>query len=144
MTENLKAPAGGPIVSGADMAYAILKREGRPVHYSEIMKEIVGDGISDPAARAREMARIYTEINLDHRLCYTGNGLWSLKDRAAKTTTARVSPARAIIKPRRDNRLRREEPDDTEDELQVEPEEDEEEEDLEEEEEAWDTLESED
>jgi len=143
MTDNLEAPAGKPVVSGADRAYAILKREGRPMHYSEIMQEIIGDGISDPAARAREMARIYTEINLDHRLCYTGNGLWSLKDRVPKTTIARISPARAIIKPRRDNRLRREEPDDTEDDIQVEPEEDEEE-DLEEEEEAWDTLESED
>ncbi len=140
MAQDLGASRSHTGSSVADAAYLVLKKEGKPLHYSLIIREIIAtQGRSDSA---RDRARVYTEMILDHRLTHLGGGEWGLKEWAPRPSgrTPVVRPAAA--RPKRDNRLRLEESEDAEVEFSVEPSEDEE--DIEEDEETWDSLESED
>ena len=94
--------AVGPI---PDMAYAILKEAGAPMHHREItdrLKEaLLGP---DAPADARLVARIHTEINLDNRFLHMGNGMWGLKEWAPKRALVQKttpSPGTTKSRPKR-------------------------------------------
>ncbi|HBV86696.1 DNA-directed RNA polymerase subunit delta [Desulfosporosinus sp.] len=78
----------------ADIAFEILKAQGNPMHYQNLIEEVLRRlGISQEAIR---IAAALTQINLDTRFTFLGKGEWGLKvwDPAK---TPRRSPAVALI-----------------------------------------------
>lgn len=78
----------------ADIAYEVLKTYGNPMHYQNLIEEVLGRlGISKEAIR---IAAALTQINLDTRFTFLGKGEWGLKV-WEPTKTPRRSPAVALI-----------------------------------------------
>lgn len=63
--------------SEADVAYEVLKAQGNPMHYHNLIEEVLQRlGISQEAIR---IAAALTQINLDTRFTFLGQGEWGLK-----------------------------------------------------------------
>jgi len=61
----------------ADIAYEVLKAQGNPMHYQNLIEEVLRRlGISQEAIR---IAAALTQINLDTRFTFIGRGEWGLK-----------------------------------------------------------------
>ncbi|MDQ7093002.1 DNA-directed RNA polymerase subunit delta [Desulfosporosinus sp. PR] len=61
----------------ADIAYEVLKAQGNPMHYHNLIEEVLKRlGISQEAVR---IAEALTKINLDTRFTFLGRGEWGLK-----------------------------------------------------------------
>jgi DNA-directed RNA polymerase subunit delta len=61
----------------ADIAYEVLKAHGNPMHYHNLIEEVLRRlGISQEAIR---IAAALTQINLDTRFSFLGRGEWGLK-----------------------------------------------------------------
>ena len=61
----------------ADIAYEVLKAQGNPMHYHNLIEEVLQRlGISQEAIR---IAAALTQINLDTRFIFLGRGEWGLK-----------------------------------------------------------------
>jgi len=61
----------------ADIAYEVLKAQGNPMHYYNLIEEVLRRlGISQEAIR---IAAALTQINLDTRFTFLGRGEWGLK-----------------------------------------------------------------
>ena len=61
----------------ADIAYEVLKAHGNPMHYHNLIEEVLLRlGISQEAIR---IAAALTQINLDTRFSFLGRGEWGLK-----------------------------------------------------------------
>jgi len=61
----------------ADIAYEVLKSQGNPMHYHNLIEEVLRRlGISQEAIR---IAAALTQINLDTRFTFLGRGEWGLK-----------------------------------------------------------------
>jgi DNA-directed RNA polymerase subunit delta len=61
----------------ADIAYEVLKAQGNPMHYNNLIEEVLQRlGISKEAIR---IAEALTKINLDTRFIFLGKGEWGLK-----------------------------------------------------------------
>lgn len=61
----------------ADIAYEVLKAEGSPMHYQNLIEEVLKRlGVSQEAIR---VAAALTQINLDTRFTFLGRGEWGLK-----------------------------------------------------------------
>ncbi|MGE5370418.1 MAG: DNA-directed RNA polymerase subunit delta [Solirubrobacterales bacterium] len=65
--------------SEADWAYAIIEERDGPVHYRELLDEIMAR--MNKPQDAKSMASIYTRINVDIRLVHIGEGYWILRNR---------------------------------------------------------------
>jgi len=63
-----------------EIAYNIRKQAGAPVHFRDLLEGIltVGEGLE--FSRGKLMARIHTDINLDPRFRYMGQGVWGLRE----------------------------------------------------------------
>lgn len=74
----------------ADIAYEILKANGKPMHYRDLIKEVLLRlGISQDAIR---MAAALTQINLDTRFYFLGRGEWGLRAWEPTKIPKRVAP----------------------------------------------------
>ncbi|GAB6153371.1 DNA-directed RNA polymerase subunit delta [Desulfosporosinus burensis] len=61
----------------ADIAYEVLKAQGNPMHYQNLIEVVLQRlGISQEAIR---IAAALTQINLDTRFTFLGRGEWGLK-----------------------------------------------------------------
>ncbi|KLU67082.1 MULTISPECIES: DNA-directed RNA polymerase subunit delta [Desulfosporosinus] len=61
----------------ADIAYEVLKAHGNPMHYQNLIDQVLQHlGISKEAVR---IAEALTKINLDTRFTFLGRGEWGLK-----------------------------------------------------------------
>ncbi|MGE4271791.1 MAG: DNA-directed RNA polymerase subunit delta [Desulfitobacterium sp.] len=63
--------------SDEDIAVKILAEQGRPMYYQDFIVEVLSqqERPQHPAA----ISRVLTQINLDARFTYVGNGEWGLK-----------------------------------------------------------------
>lgn len=61
----------------ADIAFEMLQAQGRPVYYYTLIEEVLAKlhQTSDPV----RISAVLTQINLDARFAYVGNGEWGLK-----------------------------------------------------------------
>lgn len=75
-----------------DAAYDVLKEHGQPMEVQDLLDETLRKLGQD--REARQVARIYTDINLDVRFQYRGNSMWGLKDWLPKAV-AKGSTSRA-------------------------------------------------
>jgi DNA-directed RNA polymerase subunit delta len=74
----------------ADIAYEVLKAHGDPMHYHNLIEEVLLRlGISQEAIR---IAAALTQINLDTRFTFHGRGQWGLKVWEAAKTPKRQAP----------------------------------------------------
>ncbi len=63
--------------SDEDIAREILAAQGRPMYYYDLIREVLSaqERPLDPT----HISRVLTQINLDTRFSYLGNGEWGLK-----------------------------------------------------------------
>jgi DNA-directed RNA polymerase subunit delta len=62
-----------------EMAVALLKQEKKAMNYRDIFEEITELKQLDGAERDEAFAQFYTDLNLDGRFLYLGQGIWGLK-----------------------------------------------------------------
>ncbi|GEM01000.1 DNA-directed RNA polymerase subunit delta [Halolactibacillus halophilus] len=62
-----------------EMAVALLKQEKKAVNYRDIFEEITELKQLNGAERDEAFAQFYTDLNLDGRFLYLGQGIWGLK-----------------------------------------------------------------
>jgi DNA-directed RNA polymerase subunit delta len=74
-----------------DIAYDVLRDHNQPLLVHDLIERVLEQLHQEP--EARRMAQIYSDINLDVRFVYRGNGLWGLRDWAPD---ARSAPARGL------------------------------------------------
>jgi len=72
--------------SVTDLAYSILKSNGRAMHYKDLIHEILRTKAIAGENQGRIIAQIHTEINLDSRFFHQGQGEWGLRDWAPRQT----------------------------------------------------------
>ncbi|ADI03057.1 MAG TPA: DNA-directed RNA polymerase subunit delta [Syntrophothermus lipocalidus] len=65
--------------SEADWAYEVLRNREGPVYYRELVETVLQ--FMNREINPRNMAAVYTQINLDNRFGYMGDGYWALKVR---------------------------------------------------------------
>ena len=74
----------------ADIAYDVLKAHGNPMHYHNLIEEVLRRlGISQEATR---IAAALTQINLDTRFLFLGRGEWGLKVWENEKTPRKLAP----------------------------------------------------
>lgn len=80
----------------ADIAYEVLKAQGKPMHYHNLIEEVLRRlGISQEAIR---IAAALTQINLDTRFSFLGRGEWGLKVWEPAKNPKRLTPISMINK----------------------------------------------
>lgn len=80
----------------ADIAYEVLKAQGNPMHYHNLIEEVLRRlGISPEAIR---IAAALTQINLDTRFSFLGRGEWGLKVWEPAKNPKRLAPISMINK----------------------------------------------
>jgi len=68
-----------PKLSEVDIAYQILKKSGSGKNFRELMQQVCAiKGINPDNPQL--MAAFHTQINLDNRFAYQGQGNWGLKE----------------------------------------------------------------
>ncbi|MGE5560165.1 MAG: DNA-directed RNA polymerase subunit delta [Chloroflexota bacterium] len=104
-------PAIDPNLPVAEIAFRILSKHGTPMEWSELLDAVAA--IKKPGAEQndgiRARAGMYTEINLDNRFNYVGDGLWGLRDWAPKGAATRAVPLATSLRSRREKIHRDEE-----------------------------------
>jgi len=71
----------------ADAAYEILLATGHPMNYLELCDAVLERFPMPQVPEARARASVYTDINLDMRLVYMGDGNWGLREWAPAAAT---------------------------------------------------------
>lgn len=71
--------------SETDLALGVLKARQAPMHYKELIAEVLSQLGETPANPGQRLAQIHTEINLDSRFVFIGKGMWSLATWSPKT-----------------------------------------------------------
>ncbi|MHB1653195.1 MAG: DNA-directed RNA polymerase subunit delta [Desulfitobacteriaceae bacterium] len=64
-------------LSGTDSAFELLQTSGHPMHYRELIEAVLHrlELTPDP----EQISAVLTQINLDTRFAYSGQGEWGLK-----------------------------------------------------------------
>ena len=103
-TENLR-----PGRRFSDIAYLLLRERKEPIKYQELAAAVLEKaGIPDGENRAKILAKIHTEVNLDSRFQPQGKGLCGLKEWSHKPAPYKVVEIPRPEPPRTSNRLRKE------------------------------------
>lgn len=91
-------------MSVTDIAYCVLKGHGKPLHFKELIQEILKVKPVRDDNPGRILAQMHTEINLDARFVHQGGGEWGLRDWQPKSGTkvVRIRPATAPPRMRRE------------------------------------------
>lgn len=92
-----------------DLAYQILLRHGKPIHYKELIDQILAIKALRSDNPHRLAAQIHTEINLDNRFVHMGQGLWGLRKWAprqqSRVVTLLPGSSRRVYEEEEDTRL---------------------------------------
>lgn len=85
-------------LSEIDLVYQILRQKGEPTYYRELIEEVFKLKSITPANWAQAVSAIYTQINLDPRFTYAGDGCWGLKSWFPNKNTRRLPLATFLHK----------------------------------------------
>lgn len=67
--------------SETDVAYSILLQKGEPVYYKDLIEEVMKCmGRDMQTIDSYSISEIYTQINIDSRFFFKGNGMWGLSE----------------------------------------------------------------
>lgn len=75
-----------PDMSVTDLAFTILKNFGKPMHFKQLISEVMRVKSISQENPGRLIAQMHTEINLDSRFIHHGNGEWGLREWQPKTS----------------------------------------------------------
>ncbi|HEY8347641.1 MAG TPA: DNA-directed RNA polymerase subunit delta [Symbiobacteriaceae bacterium] len=67
-------------MSVTDIAWTILKNRGKPVHFKELIEEVMQVKAINREKSGKLIAQMHTEISLDSRFIHYGNGEWGLRE----------------------------------------------------------------
>ncbi len=67
-------------MSVTDVAYAVLKNRRQPLHFKELIAEVMRIKAIGQENPGRMIAQMHTEINLDSRFVHLGGGEWGLRE----------------------------------------------------------------
>ncbi|QGG47076.1 DNA-directed RNA polymerase subunit delta [Heliorestis convoluta] len=71
--------------SEAEQLVQVLREKGEALHFRELIAEVLKKkGHEDPSNDVRAVARLYTQMNLDMRFVFLGDGLWGLRNWSEK------------------------------------------------------------
>lgn len=80
-----------PRTTTADVAYEVLAQHGAPMHYKDLLAEVLRlKGMEKTTDAGRLVASILTDINLDSRFVHMGQGQWALRRWAPKQQEPKV------------------------------------------------------
>lgn len=80
----------------ADIACEILKAQTRPLHYLKLTEEVLRR--LDIPREAPRISAVLTQINLDTRFSFLGNGEWGLKTWETVQTAKKTAAVSAVSK----------------------------------------------
>ncbi|MFZ5816777.1 MAG: DNA-directed RNA polymerase subunit delta [Bacillota bacterium] len=75
-----------PDMSVTDLAFTILKNYGKPMHFKQLISEVMRVKAINQENPGRLIAQMHTEINLDSRFIHHGNGEWGLREWQPKSS----------------------------------------------------------
>jgi DNA-directed RNA polymerase subunit delta len=81
-----------PDMAVTDLAYAILKKGGKALHFKDLISAVMAIKSLNQANSGRLIAQMHTEINLDSRFVHLGAGEWGLRE-WQKGKVVRISTA---------------------------------------------------
>lgn len=67
-------------MSEVDAAYHILTQKGTPLHYKDLILEVIEVTHKPVQSQSQAISEIYTMINMDSRFHYEGEGKWGLTE----------------------------------------------------------------
>ena len=85
-------------MSEVDAAYHILAQKGEPVHYKDLILEVIEKTHKPVQSLAMAISEIYTMMNMDSRFHYEGESKWGLTEWVppeVKRSSSRASSAAA-------------------------------------------------
>ena len=63
-----------------DIAYHLLTQKGEPIHYKELILEVIEKKAKPVQSLPHAISEIYTLINMDSRFQHRGHGHWGLTE----------------------------------------------------------------
>lgn len=69
-----------PDMAVTDLAYAILKKGGKAMHFKDLISGVMAVKSLNQANSGKLIAQMHTEINLDSRFVHQGGGEWGLRE----------------------------------------------------------------
>ena len=92
-----------------DVAYKILTATGEPLHYKNLITDVIDKKHKSVQSMAVAISEIYTMIDMDSRFQHRGKGMWGLTEwnppevkRSGSRSASKASPAKS------DNNVREE------------------------------------
>ena len=67
-------------MSEVDAAYHILTQKGTPLHYKDLILEVIEVTHKPVQSQSQAISEIYTMINMDSRFHYEGESKWGLTE----------------------------------------------------------------
>ncbi|MDQ7794930.1 MAG: DNA-directed RNA polymerase subunit delta [bacterium] len=89
-----EAPWKLPRETVGDVACSLLRENGKPMLFKDLLPLIAARGVVRAETPARVAAIIHTEINLDGRLQHLGGGLWGLRQWSPRRRPERAATPR--------------------------------------------------
>lgn len=92
-------------MSVTDLAFTILKNFGKPMHFKQLISEVMRVKAINQDNPGRLIAQMHTEINLDSRFIHHGGGEWGLREWQPKASkVVKIRPESTSPAPVRKNR----------------------------------------
>lgn len=63
-----------------DVAYFILSGAGEPIHYKELVLDVIRKKRKPVQSLSNTISEVYTLINMDSRFQHMGKGMWGLTE----------------------------------------------------------------
>lgn len=79
------------IRSEADIAYQILRQAGSPIHFRDLINQVLAEKGGPIYSRGQAMAEVHTQVSIDSRFLHVGKGSWGLVEWTPQRSTGRTS-----------------------------------------------------
>ena len=67
-------------MSGVDLAYRILKERKTDIYFRDLLNEVLNAKMVPSYLMMQSMAELHTQINMDSRFAFRGQGKWGLTE----------------------------------------------------------------
>ena len=68
------------VMSGVDLAYRILKERKTDIYFRDLLNEVLSTKKVPSYLMMQAMAELHTQINMDSRFAFRGQGKWGLTE----------------------------------------------------------------
>ena len=95
------------ITSALDMAYQLLKEGKQELYFRDMLKTVLSAQGIPAHSMTQAMAELHTQVNMDSRFAYRGQGKWGLTEWIPPQRTVRVSEEKSSALPDEEVQIRR-------------------------------------